>query len=146
MDEHIVVDQANAKTLCGDLTDENLNDITWWTNKHTGYAIREVYEMVRSEHQESLNDEALTGEAHLKRLLKNKIYNKLPGGVRGILYFVYRYFFGLGFLDGKSGFYFHFLQAFWYRVFVDAKMHELNMEAKAAKMSTYELLRERGIL
>ena len=26
--------------------------------------------------------------------------------------------------DGKAGFVFHFLQGFWYRLLVDAKLHE----------------------
>lgn len=145
MDEHIVVNDANPVTLDGDLADENLNDITWWTNKHTGYAMREVYDIIQSEHEQSQHKQ-LSGQASFKRFLKNKVYNKLPGGLRGGLYFVYRYFFGLGFLDGKSGFYFHFLQAYWYRVFVDAKMHELQIEAKKNGLSCYQLLQRRGVL
>ena len=31
----------------------------------------------------------------------------------------------LGFLDGKQGFIFHFLQAFWYRLLVDINRDEL---------------------
>jgi hypothetical protein len=31
----------------------------------------------------------------------------------------------LGFLDGKEGFLWHFLQGFWYRVLADAKVYEL---------------------
>jgi glycosyltransferase involved in cell wall biosynthesis len=145
MDEHIVVNNANPVTLDGDLADENLNDITWWTHKHTGYAMREVYDIIQSEHEQGQHKQ-LSGQASFKRFLKNKVYNKLPGGLRGGLYFVYRYFFGLGFLDGKSGFYFHFLQAYWYRVFVDAKMHELQLEAKRQGKTPYQLLVDRKIL
>ena len=39
---------------------------------------------------------------------------------RPTLYFLYRYLLLLGFLDGRQGFLFHFLQAYWYRVLVDA--------------------------
>ena len=39
-----------------------------------------------------------------------------------------RYFLQLGFHDGRAGFVFHFLQGFWYRVLVDAKL----MEAEVA--------------
>ncbi len=40
------------------------------------------------------------------------------------MYFIYRYFFSLGFLDGKEGLMFHFLHGFWYRFLVDAKIYE----------------------
>jgi len=145
MDEHVIVQNAKPITLNGDLTDENLNDITWWTHKHTEYAIREAYEIVKAQHEEGITHNELSGKARMKRFLKNKVYNKLPGGLRGTLYFAYRYFIGMGFLDGKSGFYFHFLQAYWYRVFVDAKMHELQLEANTKGVTIYDLLKKRGI-
>ena len=144
MDEHIVVQNARTTTLDGDLTDENLNDLTWWTQKHTGYAMREVYDIVLSEHEQGSHSH-LQGQASLKRFFKNRVYNKLPGGMRGGLYFLYRYVLGRGFLDGKAGFYFHFLQAFWYRVFVDAKLHELQRQAHAENKTPYEFLRSRKI-
>jgi hypothetical protein len=45
--------------------------------------------------------------------------------VRPFLYWIYRYVFRLGFLDGKEGFIFHFLQGFWFRLLVDIKLEEL---------------------
>jgi len=60
----------------------------------------------------------------MKRILKYKLYNKMPLFVRPFLYFCYRYFIRLGFLDGKEGLIFHFLQAFWYRFLVDAMIYE----------------------
>jgi glycosyltransferase involved in cell wall biosynthesis len=52
-------------------------------------------------------------------------YYRMPLFVRPMLYFVYRYFFLLGILDGKTGFVFHFLQAFWFRLIVDIRLEEL---------------------
>ena len=49
---------------------------------------------------------------------------------RPALYFLYRYFFLLGILDGKTGFVFHFLQAFWFRLVVDVRLEELLRNAK----------------
>jgi hypothetical protein len=43
-----------------------------------------------------------------------------------------RYTIGLGFLDGIEGLIFHFLQGFWYRFLVDAKIYELKRPAKLA--------------
>ena len=45
-------------------------------------------------------------------------------GFRAKLYYIYRYYFKLGFLDGKEGKIFAFLQAYWYRFLVDAKIYE----------------------
>ena len=55
---------------------------------------------------------------------------KAPLYLRPFAYFIYRYFFLLGFLDGKEGFIFHFLQAFWYRLLVDVNIDELRGKQK----------------
>jgi len=56
--------------------------------------------------------------------LKDRYY-RMPLFVRPALYFLYRYFILLGVLDGKNGFIFHFLQAFWFRLIVDIRLQEL---------------------
>jgi glycosyltransferase involved in cell wall biosynthesis len=56
--------------------------------------------------------------------LKTRYY-RMPLFLRPVLYFLYRYFFLLGILDGKTGFLFHFLQAFWFRLVVDVRLEEL---------------------
>ena len=58
----------------------------------------------------------------MKRWLKEVVYARLPGGFRAFAYFFYRYVLRLGFLDGQAGTAFHFLQGFWYRYLVDAKV------------------------
>ncbi|MFL6194522.1 MAG: glycosyltransferase family 2 protein [Thermoanaerobaculia bacterium] len=59
--------------------------------------------------------------------LKDRYY-RMPLFIRPTLYFLYRYFFLLGILDGKTGFIFHFLQAFWFRLIVDIRLEELLKE------------------
>jgi len=56
--------------------------------------------------------------------LKERYY-RMPLFVRPALYFLYRYLFLLGILDGKNGLVFHFLQAFWFRLIVDIRLEEL---------------------
>ena len=60
----------------------------------------------------------------MKRAVKNNGYYRLPKFLRAHLYFIYRYYIRLGFLDGTEGKIFHFLQAYWYRFLVDAKMYQ----------------------
>jgi glycosyltransferase involved in cell wall biosynthesis len=64
--------------------------------------------------------------------LKDRYY-RMPLFLRPMLYFLYRYFFLLGILDGKTGFVFHFLQAFWFRLVVDIRLEELMREMPEEK-------------
>lgn len=57
--------------------------------------------------------------------MKEKVYARFPGGLRAFAYFAYRYVIRLGFLDGRAGATFHFLQGWWYRTLVDAKVAEV---------------------
>jgi hypothetical protein len=127
MDEHILVDGATAD-LSGEIIDDNLNSLTWWTEKHNAYASREVVDLLNLEYgfmtPETVADIRGGQQAGVKRWLKEKVYARLPGGLRAFVYFFYRYVVRLGFLDGKEGTAFHVLQGFWYRYLVDMKLHE----------------------
>jgi glycosyltransferase involved in cell wall biosynthesis len=57
-------------------------------------------------------------------------YYRLPLYLRPFLYFGYRYVLLLGFLDGKQGLIFHFLQALWFRLVVDVRLDELLAAAR----------------
>ena len=56
------------------------------------------------------------------------------------MYFVYRYIFKLGFLDGKEGFIFHTLHAFWYRFLVDTKVYQIEKLAKKNNQTIQEVV------
>jgi hypothetical protein len=58
------------------------------------------------------------------------VYIRLPKGFRAFAYFFYRYVIRFGFLDGHVGTAFHFLQGFWYRYLVDAKVIEVERYMK----------------
>ena len=128
MDEHIVLDTGNAVTFDGDFVDDNLNTVEWFIEKHNRYASREMVDLINYRYQlferDKSIDEAKTGQAKIKRIVKESLYNKLPLFVRPVLYFFYRYFLRLGFLDGPEGFAYHFMQGMWYRCLVDLKCLE----------------------
>ena len=46
MDEHIKLFQGKTVQMQEDLVDHNLNNLTWWTQKHNLYAIREVIDLL----------------------------------------------------------------------------------------------------
>lgn len=138
MDEHMILSEGTTVNFQYDLCDNNQKDLEWWTAKHNWYSNREVLD-----HQMTLKNEMdvslETGgessvQAAMKRKVKNGGYYKLPKFWRAHLYFLYRYYIKLGFLDGPEGKIFHFLQAYWYRFLVDAKMYQC--EKNGTEMKT----------
>ncbi len=125
MDEHIELKEGKIEDLKHAFYDDNLNGIGWWTNKHNGYATREAMDLLLTEYGIEKTDAANSG-AHAASVRQKKLkYIKLPLFWRAFAFFCYRYFFRLGFLDGKEGFLWHFLQGFWYRSLADAKVFEI---------------------
>lgn len=130
MDEHMVVWGGRTVTFKGGFADHNLNDLTFFTEKHNKYATREAIDVLNQRLGLFSRDEALTSEsaslqASLKRWAKERVYNRLPFTLSATLYFLWRYILQLGFLDGRSGLVYHFLQGYWYRFLVGAKLMEL---------------------
>jgi len=128
MDEHIKV-AGRTTSFDNELIDDNLKSLSWWVDKHNNYASREVvdllnleYGFISSETAASLPD---ASQASVKRWIKDNVYRRLPGGMRAFIYFLYRYLFRLGFLDGTEGAAFHVLQGFWYRYLVDLKLAQV---------------------
>ena len=127
MDEHMVLLEGRSIEFSNYMIDNNLKNLTWWTTKHNNYSIREMIVLVTNEFNLTPNlnfDEKLSEGAKQKRNLKTK-YARMPLFWRAGAYFIYRYIVKGGFLEGKEGFLWHFLQGFWYRMLVDAKIYEL---------------------
>ncbi len=128
MDEHLILKRGETVEFKQDFMDHNTKDLEWWIGKHNWYSNLEVLDhqqMMENVQKENLLDGAVsTKQAKRKRMIKNHGYYSLPKFFRSHLYFIYRYYIRLGFLDGKEGKIFHFLQAYWYRFLVDAKMYE----------------------
>lgn len=114
MDEHIVTSEGRDYRLNGEFVDDNLNDMDWWRVKHRGYAKREAMD-------------ALAGE---KFKASKTWYYRFPPYLRAFIYFAYRYFFRLGFLDGYAGWMWHFWQGLWYRCLVDREIGKMKRSAR----------------
>jgi glycosyltransferase involved in cell wall biosynthesis len=117
------------------LEEHNLKEdaILFYLQKHLRYAeafAREELERRRRNLPWKLTPR-LFGTPDERVLWLKTRYYRMPLYVRPFLYFIYRYFFLLGFLDGKTGFQFHFLQAFWFRLVVDVRLEELLKEPEA---------------
>ena len=146
MDEHIVLSSGEIVHFDHVLIDHNLNNLGWWIQKHNAYSIREAIDLLdlelglipKSNGTEALN---LSTEAESKRKKKLK-YVKMPLFLRSFIYFIYRYIFKFGFTEGKIGFLWHFLQGWWYRTLVDAKVYEIKKHCGKDKIKIKAYIKE----
>lgn len=148
MDEHYEITSGRSVVFENDFCDHSLISISDYCRKHIGYAQREAVEIMnelyglstvsQAEKQQGLGAQAMDKQK------KKSTYNKLPLFWRSFAYFCYRYFLKGGFLDGKEGFLFAFIQGWWYRTMVDAKILEVRkyMESLELKADSLEFKEE----
>lgn len=135
MDEHIVLHNGKVIETKHDSLHRDYKDLTYWINKHNWYSSREVVDYFEQKDFVNSNAEKLDRVARFKRFIKFNIYYKLPLGMRAHLYYIYRYYIKLGFLDGKEGKILAFLHAYWYRYLVDAKIYEAELNGEVPEYS-----------
>ena len=125
MDEHTLI-QGKVMRFQNDLLHYDFKGLHEWIDKHNKYSVRECQDFFerKETHEEQMKGNLTGNQRQRKRFLKNGVYYNLPLFLRAHLYFIYRYYIRLGFLDGKEGKIFCFLQAYWYRFLVDAKIYE----------------------
>ena len=130
MDEHCVLYEGRSVEVTNDSLHHDDKGLSAWIDKHNNYSTREMqdyFASLKSDTATGLSDaNNLDAKAKFKRFLRWKIYYKLPAGFRAWAYYFYRYYVRLGFLDGREGKIFCFMQAYWYRFLVDAKIYEAN--------------------
>ncbi len=133
VDHHFYVDGPVAR-LRHDLIEDNRkeHDISVWVDKHNRYARRQALEEWRGRPSAGGGS---WSDPHVRTARAKRLWSRLPLFLRPALYFVYRYFFRLGFLDGREGFVFHFLQGFWYRLLVDVHLWDLRRAGGEAAAS-----------
>lgn len=119
MDEHIVLSSGSVVEMKTDCLHFDFKTIEYWINKHNWYSSRETVDYF-----ENLEKKKDKSELDFKTWFKMNIYYRLPLGMRAHMYYLYRYYIKLGFLDGKEGKIYAFLQAYWYRYLVDIKIYE----------------------
>jgi glycosyltransferase involved in cell wall biosynthesis len=132
VDHHFYVAGKTIK-LRGDLLEVNKkeDDISFWIEKHNRYAALLAKEELDSRltRRDHIIKPSLMGQPDQQSLMLKKVWSGMPLYFRPFVYFLYRYFLRLGFLDGKQGAIFHFLHAFWFRLLVDIKLDELQRQA-----------------
>lgn len=128
-DQHFVVNGKIA-TLKHDYLDVLNPDLNTWTRRHLRWAELEARELGNGNQGNAQVHPSLLGNPiERRRWLRTGLYGRAPLFIRPFAYWIYRYFFRFGFLDGKEGFIFHFLQGLWFRLLVDVKIDELRRAA-----------------
>jgi glycosyltransferase involved in cell wall biosynthesis len=123
-DQHFLVD-GKVGQLHHDYIDVLTADLTTWTVRHARWAGLEAHEVMRrSIVLDQVRPSFWGSPIERRRWLRTGPYYHAPLFLRAFLYWLYRYVFRYGFLDGPEGMIFHFLQGFWYRFLVDAKIYE----------------------
>ena len=146
MDEHIQLLEGRSVEFEHDMVDENLNNLSWMCHKYVNYAIREAVDLLDIKLDltgagKTDKEKAIGDQAHGKRMTKQK-YARMPLFWRSFAFFCYRYFLRGGCFDGKIGFIFHFLNAWWYRMLVDAKVFEIQQKCGQDERAIKDYLRK----
>ena len=133
MDERCVLKKGKSISLKHSFVDHNLKGLGEFTIKHNGYSNREAF--IDVNRRFNIVEDKQSDELSSRNSKKSSYY-KMPRFFRAFLYFFVRYFIFLGFLDGRRGFIWLFLQAYWYRFLVDSKLYE--MDKRLGKNPTKE--------
>lgn len=125
-DAHTVLSRGESVTAKNRFLHHDFKDLSSYINRYNWYATREMLDYV--EFTEGGGTDVNTDEA-IRRQRKKKfgLYYKAPMFLRAKLWFIYNYIFRLGFLDGREGYIYHYLECDWYRTLVDAKIKEYQL-------------------
>lgn len=124
INEHLALQGVTAK-LVNYFVDDNQKPMCYWWHKHIDYAKQEAISLIQS-NSKSLKYNFWGSQADRKLWIRYRIWNRLPIYIRPFIYFFYRYFFRLGFLDG---FIFHFYHGLVYYLIIDSFYLELKKKS-----------------
>lgn len=128
--EHVVLNEGKYDTFKNDCLHYDFKDINSFIEKHNWYATREVNDFFD---RKNIKQKDLYSQANITKKLRDNFYYKMPLFLRAKLFYIYKYYIKLGFLDGKEGKIYAFIQTYFYRFAVDAKIYERNLNFKEKK-------------
>jgi glycosyltransferase involved in cell wall biosynthesis len=127
-DQHFIV-AGGVGRLKHDYLDVVSSSLLTWTMRHARWASMDAREMANPHVGGHHVVPDVFGTPIERRRWWKNLYGQGPPFARALGYWLYRYFFRLGFLDGTEGLIFHFLQGFWFKFLVDAMIYEQNRAA-----------------
>ena len=133
-DQHFLV-EGETLTIEADLLELTATSLFSWTARHNQWAQMEARQLLigsREDQAVSVQPKFTGSPIERRRWLRSRVYGNSPLFLRSFLYFLTRYLFRGGFLDGIPGLIYHALQGFWFRFYVDACYYELQQSEKLA--------------
>lgn len=122
-DAHSVINAGYSISTKRRFIHHDFKNIDSYIKKYNWYANRELQDYIdyaNGKGEDCNSDEKIIA----RRRKKLAVYYKAPMFFRCWLWFIYNYIFRGGFLDGKEGLVFCFLECYWYRFVVDSKIYE----------------------
>ena len=123
-DQHFI-SKLKTKKIKGPLLDYNIKNLSDWTSMHNKWSSLASNEK-KANSTNLVKSNFFGSSIERNRFIKNTI-SLLPIGIKGFFLFIIKYFLLLGFLDGKVGFIYSFLNSLWFQTLSDAKKFELNI-------------------
>lgn len=122
-DAHSIISEGFSASTKNKFLHYDFKDLNNYIKRYNWYAIREMQDYI--DFTRGASSKIKTDKVIIKqRKKKFGFYYKMPRYFRAWLWFLYNYIFRGGFLDGKEGLIFCFLECYWYRLLVDAKIFE----------------------
>ncbi|MBQ9716830.1 MAG: glycosyltransferase family 2 protein [Clostridia bacterium] len=122
-DAHSVISEGYSVSTVHRFLHHDFKTLDNYIKRYNWYATREMQDyidFVNGASTEIRTDRIICAQ----RKRKFGFYYRMPKYVRAWAWFLYNYIFRGGFLDGKEGFIYCFLECYWYRLLVDAKIYE----------------------
>jgi len=104
---------------------EDHKGLSAWIEKQNRNATREATLLWEKRSSEAIEVAPMSSERRSRVWIRERLWTRLPLFLRPFLYFLYRYLFKGGFLDGTEGLAYTFLQGFWFNFLIDAKYLEM---------------------
>lgn len=122
-DAHSVLSKGESVQAKHRFLHYDFKDLDSHIKRYNWYATREMMDYIDYTRGDAINVHA-DKLVQKQRQKKYGVYYKAPRFLRAWLWFIYSYFFRLGFLDGREGFLYCYFECYWYRLLVDAKIYE----------------------
>lgn len=122
-DAHSIISEGYSESTKRRFLHYDFKNLDNYIKRYNWYATREMQDYI--DFTRGASTDIKTDKTILKqRKKKFGFYYKMPRYLRAWMWFIYNYIFRAGFLDGKEGLVFCFLECYWYRLLVDAKIFE----------------------
>jgi glycosyltransferase involved in cell wall biosynthesis len=137
-DAHSILSKGFSISTKNKFLHYDFKDLDSYIKRYNWYATREMQDYI--DFKQGISTEIETDKTIQKqRKKKFGLYYKAPKYLRAWMWFIYNYIFRLGFVDGKEGLIFCFLECYWYRLLVDAKIFEHEkFDSKFEKLKAIE--------